>query len=111
MSVTQHRRATPSLSHAAEPVSIPRHTWELSQIESHHLRQLVGVVLINCQLAQRGTIANAAAVEHSLHAIIAQQATQREAFRTLFGSTMDHPAPPCKSPLAAAAHQFRPTPD
>ena len=87
MVVPQQELETHHLPDTGEPVAIPRHTWELSQIEIHNLRQLVGVVLINCQLAQRGTLTDADAVRRSLSAIITQQASQFEAFRILFAST------------------------
>ena len=90
---TQHRVANHDRpfrpSGTTEPVAIPRHTWKLSQIETHTLRQLVGVVLINCQLAQRGTLTDAEAVQRCLEAIVTQQTAQYEAFRTLFASTPD----------------------
>ena len=68
-------------------VAIPRATWDLAQIEIHNLRQLVGVVLMNCQLAQRDTQSFEEAVSRSLAAITDQHATQYEAFRRQFGST------------------------
>jgi hypothetical protein len=70
-----------------ETVVIPRNTWELAQIEIHNLRQLVGVVLIHCQLAQRGGEGFEQAVCQSLNAIRNQRATQYEAFRSQFAST------------------------
>ena len=67
-------------------VAIPQATWELAQIEIHNLRQLVGVVRINCQLAQRNTLTCEEAVQRNLKAIADQQATQFQAFRNVFAS-------------------------
>ena len=48
---------------------------------------LVGVVLVNCQLAEHDTQSFEEAVSRSLAAITDEHATQYEAFRRQFGST------------------------
>jgi hypothetical protein len=102
MVVPHQEWETHHLPDPSEPVAIPRHTWELSQLEIHNLRQLVGVVLINCQLAQRGTLTEAEAVRRSVSAIATQQASQHEAFRILFGSTPACPTRPSTSATATS---------
>jgi hypothetical protein len=86
----------------SDHLAVPRRTWELEQIEIHNLRQLIGVVQINCQLAERRTLTYEDAARRNLAAIQNQQMRQYEAFIKMFAEPLGESAG--AGPLARGSH-------